>query len=50
MSLSRLIASALTCAAVATPVSAGVTLRLKGSGSILGTEAQGSTDYRVTKR
>ena len=46
MSLSRLIASALMCAAVATPVSADVTLRLKGTGSILGTEAQESTEYR----
>jgi hypothetical protein len=40
----RLIAPALICAAFATPVSADVTLRLKGSGGMFGDQATDTTE------
>jgi hypothetical protein len=46
MTLSRLIAAALTCAATATPASADITLQMKGRGQMLGTVAEGATEYR----
>jgi hypothetical protein len=46
MSVIRLIAPALFCAAIATPVSADVTLRLKGSESIFGSQQTDRTEYR----
>jgi hypothetical protein len=41
----RIIAPVLICAAIATPVSADVTLRLKGSGGLFGGQAVDSTEY-----
>jgi hypothetical protein len=47
MSLSRLIAAALTCAATATPASADITLQMKARGQMLGgTVAEDGTEYR----
>jgi hypothetical protein len=46
MSLSRLIAAALTCAATAAPASADITLQMKARGQMLGTVAADATEYR----
>jgi hypothetical protein len=46
MSVIRLIAPALMCAAVATPVFADVTLRLKGIQGLAGDQQSEITEYR----
>lgn len=46
MTMSRLVAGTLVCAATATPVSADVTLRWKNSGEMLGSPTQETTEYR----
>lgn len=46
MSVTRLVAAALMCAATATPVSADVTLQFKGHGQVLGGETGDATEYR----
>ena len=46
MSMSRLVAGTLVCAATATPVSADVTLRWKNSGQMFGTSTEETTEYR----
>ena len=46
MSVSRVIAATMFCAATATAASADVTLRLKGSGDMSGSAAEEATEYR----
>jgi len=46
MLLSRLIASALICAATATPASADVTLRMKATGQLVASAGAEATEYR----
>jgi len=50
MSVNRLFAAALMCAATATPASADVTLQFKGRGQILGSDAQDATEYRKGRK
>lgn len=46
MSVLRLVPTAFVCAAIATPVSADVTLHLKGNGRVFGGDTPDSTEYR----